>query len=502
MLTDQELLAVAVDEPVKTGQPGSFAAAFLRSVGIALVTFLIITAGISLAIRSGSLLSPRAQVVDYRVVACAERVMLAHGDVYRTALLRACEHGRAPELNEAAWSVTPFALPPYAAALLVPFGMFDFEFGRAVWFALLVCALSVTVAALAHIVRRPAFGVALVIVPTFGLVNLFYGETVLLGVAGVALGALAIQRGRPLLAAIAVVFALIEPAIGLPAFVGAFALVPQARRPLIGCAAILAILGVVTLGVAANLEYALSFIPAHEHAEIFARDQYSLTRLAYVLGASEHVASALGSLSYVVTIVLGVVVGNILGRRTEMRALFVLMPLALSMLGGPFVHDYEVTTALLAAIVLARNSVFARIAVALLSIVWGARWQHDLVPALASAAGIAGLYIDRVPLVRAAYVIAVTSALLLCNAMLPKSLERVATVVGAPQPAILGSDLASLPWEWRIRLTPASSAFDRANELEKLPLWLALICLPLALRGRKPFAAAGDRPPVRKAVVP
>ncbi len=475
-------------------------ARFSRSVGIALLTFLVVTIGISIAIRSGSLLSPRAQVVDYRVVACAERVMLAHGDIYRTGMLRDCEHARAPEADEPAWAVTPFALPPYSAALLVPFGLMNFELGRAVWFALLIVALCLTTAALAQIVRRPTLGVALVLFPTFGSINLFYGETVLFGVAGAALGALAVQRGRPSLAAIAVACALIEPAIGLPAFIGLFALVPQARRALLLCGSILAVVGVVALGLPANLEYALTFIPAHEHAEIFARDQYSLTRLTYVLGASEHIAALIGSVCYVLTIVCGVILGKLLAHRTRMSALYVLMPLALSMLGGPFVHDYEAMTALLAALVLARDSLLARVAVALLSIVWGARWQHDIVPALASAAGIAILYLDRLPLARAGYIAIVAAALLTFNAALPKSAAHTRTVVGHPQPVIRDTDLSSRPWEWRIRLTPASSAYDRANEIEKLPIWLGLIFLPFALAGKRE-ARSIERSAVRGAVV-
>lgn len=464
---------------------------FVQSFGIAVLMFLLVTAGISLVIRSGSLLSPSAEVLDYRVVACAERVVLQRGDVYRTGALRDCEHALAPEASEPAWSVTPFALPPYSAALLLPFGVLDFGLGRTIWFVTLVLALCATVAAMAQIMRRSAVGMALLLIPTFGLVNLFYGETVLLAIAAAALGALAVQRNRPILAAVAVAAALIEPAIGVPATIGLFALAPAARRTLLVCVAALAVLGVAALGLPANLEYALTFIPAHEHAEIFARDQYSLTRLAYVLGASEHVATLLGSVSYICAIALGVVAARALAQRTHVPALYVLLPVAMSNFGGPFVHEYEVVVALLAAIVLARDSPIARVAVAILTIIWGARWQHNLVPALAASTGIALLYLERMSWIRrAAYAVGVAIAVLGVNAVLPKSPVRVQTVVGVPQPAIAATDLSSLPWEWRIRLSPGLTQIDRANEIEKIPFWFALVCLPLALGTKRNHGSA------------
>jgi hypothetical protein len=94
---------------------------------------------------------------------------------------------------------------------------------------------------------------------------------------------------------------------------------------------------------------------------------------------------------------------------------------------------------------------------------------------------VALLYLERSPLARAGYVAVVSAALLGVNAALPKSPERPATVVGNPQPAIADSDLSSRPWEWRIRLAPGLSVADPANEVGKLPLWFALICLPFAL---------------------
>ncbi len=462
---------------------------FVRSLVYTFLVFACFAAVMSLAVRKVTLFTPHGQVVDFRVVACAERVVLQRGDPYRTEPLRSCEHALAPEINEPAWSVTPFALPPYSAALLLPFGLFDFSTGRAIWYVLLVLALCVASAATAEIVNKPAVAVALIIVPTLGTINLFYGETVLLAFAAVALAALALQRGRPLLAAIAAAAALIEPAVGLPAVVGLFTLRADTRRPLLVCGAILAGYGLVVLNFGVNLEYLTAFVPLHGHSEIFARDQYSLTRLAYVLGVSERLAGILGSLSYAAAIAVGVVTGRRLAEQMALPALIVLMPVAVSTLGGPFVHDYEVLAALLAAVVIARDSTVARVAVALLSIVWADRWQSNLLPAIAAAAGIAWMYVPALPRVRrVAYTVAVPLAILVMNVGMPKSPAHHDGVIGAPMPPIADTDLSSIPWEWRIRLNPRATDVDAANELQKVPFWLAVVVLPWAgIKRKKPL---------------
>jgi hypothetical protein len=158
------------------------------------------------------------------------------------------------------------------------------------------------------------------------------------------------------------------------------------------------------------------------------------------------------------------------------------MPVAVSMLGGPFVHDDELLAAMLAAVVIAKDSMVARLAVALLSVAWSEHWHHNAVPVLAAAAGVAWMYLSPLPpLRRATYAVVVSAALLCANAALPKSPAYPDGVVGTPRPPIHDTDPASVPWEWRIRLSPAATDIDLANELQKLPYWLALALLPLAL---------------------
>lgn len=456
---------------------------FFRSLGLALIAFLVV-AGLQKLAGGGASLRPSGTVLDYRVVACAERAVLHGADPYHTEPLRSCEHVLAVEKNEPAWSATPFALPPYSAALLAPFGLLPFGAGRTLWFALIVLAVCATAAALAEILDASAPAVAFVLTPTLGFLNLLYGETVPFAIAAVTLAALALQRRTPLLAAAATCLALIEPAIGLPAAVGLFLLAPAARLALLAGVGLLAAISIGTFGFARNIEYVVAFLPSHEQAELLARDQYSFTHLAYTLGAPAHIASSLGSVSYLVALTVGVFAAWRLARRLELPALIVLLPVAVSMLGGPFVHDVEITAALPAALVLARYSWFARAAVAMLAVDWGASFPHNLVVVVGASGGAAFLYLRRSsPLRRVVYTAAVAVAILGTSYALPKSPERSAAVIGTPRSPVRASDMSSVPWGWRIRLTPSMSRPDLANTLKKIPTWFALALLPLVLSG-------------------
>lgn len=460
---------------------------FWRAFGTALFGFLL-AAGFLRAVGHIDVL-PHSNVLDYRVIACGERAVLQHADPYRTEPLRSCEHGVAREQNEPAWSVTPFSLPPYSAALFLPLGALDFGTGRTLWFVLIVLATSLTAAAVAEILDVSALGVAFVLTPTVGILNLHYGETVPFALAAVVLAALALERGRPTLAAVAAGVALLEPAIGLPAVLGLILLVPAARRPLIITVGIVGALGFVAFGYARNLEYLRVFLPAHQHAELYARDQFSLTRLAFVLGAPERIASALGSVSYVVALAVGVVTARLAGGRLRMPALFVLLPLALSTLGGPFVHDVEIAVALPAAIVLGRQSWLARVAVVLLAMQWEAALRFDIVYALVAAFGATLLYVPTAALSRRiAYTLAVAAAVVVLRVALPQSPEQSQVASGQTPPGLVATSISSVAWEWRIRQTAAWHAVDAANGIRKIPTWLGLVFLPIAaskVRGRR-----------------
>jgi hypothetical protein len=250
---------------------------------------------------------------------------------------------------------------------------------------------------------------------------------------------------------------------------------------------VLAAIGIFAFGIARNLEYAFAFLPAHEHAELIASDQYSFTHLAYEFGASARVASLAGSISYAIAVVVGLV----LARRVMPRnaSPIVLLPVAASMLGGPFVHDVEIAAALPAAIVLARDSRIAQIGVVLLSVSWTQYWRFNLVPIAATALGAALLFIRSIPR-RVAYATAAFVLLTIANIAIP--LQRVEPEATATAPVhIAPTDLSSVPWEKRIE-SATSRRFDKSDPLAKLPTWLGLLLLPFGALSSRYAATSGS----------
>jgi hypothetical protein len=432
------------------------------------------------AIWSRTLMRP--DVDDFRVVYCGERaIVTAHADPYLIEPLRTCEHHAKMENDEPVWSVTPFPLPGYAAAALSPLAFLPYRIARLAWIGLLSVSFCLAVVAIAGILEVSAFAVGLVFAPTLGVLNLHYGEPVLISVAALCLAALAVHGNRPRLAAIAAAVSMIEPHVGLPAALGLFVFVPEARRALVVGAAVLAALSLITMGIGTNLEYVRGFLPAQARAELLASDQFSLSRFLYVFGVAPQTALFFGSVSYAVTTLIGLLVARALVNRSSTRALFILVPVATAMLGGPFIHDVQIAAALPAALVLAQRYWTARASVALLAISWTTPVTHLLTPALAAAAGTSFIVFRKAPFERRAlYAAVVTVGTLVLAFALPLTVPDFAPVT-QQLPAFQDSELSSVPWGWRIRLSPAWSEDSLRTALVKIPIWVGLVFIPLSL---------------------
>jgi hypothetical protein len=435
-------------------------------------------------------------VVDFRVVYCGERAAIRErADPYRVEPLRSCEHRVKSELDEPVWSVTPFPLPGYTTAALSPLGFLPFSVARVAWIALLVLSFALAAAAVATILDVSAFAVGLVFAPTLGILNLHYGEPVLVSVAAVCLAALAVHGRRPKLAALAAALAMIEPHVGLPAALGVFVFVPEARRTLAVAAAVLAAVSLVTLGLRTNLEYARGFLPAQATAELIADDQFSLAHVAYFFGAPVRTALALGSFSYAAMTLLGLWLARGFVRRSLTPALFVLVPVALAMIGGPFIHDVQIAAALPAALVLARSYWPARAGVALLALDWSPPASHLVVPAILAAVGASFIVLGApTPARRTSYVAAIAAGVLALALALPLTGPTLSYEAARATPAIASTELSSVPWGLRIAATPAWSENTLRTVLVKVPIWAGLFLIPLSLFAFDPAASRRELP--------
>ena len=429
---------------------------------------------------------------DFRVVYCGERAVLHRADPYLAEPLRSCENAVAPSDGDAPWMVTPFPLPGYAGAMLLPIGALPFNVASFAWLGALTLAFGLTAMVLAEIVGSRAWPVALVLAPTLGILNQYYGEPVDIAIAAFCIAALCLVHDRPRYAGLAAAIGMLEPHVGLPACVGLFVLVPRARTTLVALGLTLAIVSIAALGPHTNLEYLTGFLPLQAHAELYAADQYSLTRLLFLAGAAPHVAIVLGSLSYVLMVAVGVFAAWRLAALGLSRSLIVLLPVATAMFAGSFVHDVEIASALPAAIVLAPFSATARIAVSLLAMQWGFTVRGIIGLAITATIGLVAFALPHATLVRRiAYGACVVVAIAILDAaVIPLVHDRA--LRGVPGVAFEPNMLSSIPWEWSIRLTPVSIDFDPRQLFLKLPTWIALAAIPLSvleIGARKKYAA-------------
>jgi len=319
----------------------------------------------------------RALLYDYRAFACAGRIAGTAADPYRAEPLRACEHrsGLLAGRRDLARLAVPAPLPGYALAPFALLGRLPDAAGAALWVLLSLLGAALAIRSLTVLAgARVRIVWAALALPL--AVALVLGQLVPLALGALCFAALAVERGRFALAAAAVWIAMIEPHVALPALLALAIFVPRARLGL-GIGAIVAlVLSLALLGAGKNLEYLTTVLPAHAASELANEEQYSLAYLLHRLGAPDLLALRLADLWYLAALVCGLTVAQRLVARGAPRSLYVLIPVAFAVIGGPFVHIHQMVFVLPALIVVAaRVAPRARalsLAIVLLAVPWGA----------------------------------------------------------------------------------------------------------------------------------
>ena len=313
--------------------------------------------------------------VDFKAYYCAALAQRNGENPYLAQSLHACEAANVAPYYRAPDTVTvPAPYPPYALALLAPLTLLPFGTAAWLWWLLLACCIGAAAYALSRIVAQPlAVGVAALGL-SLGLTSFSAGNMMPVGCAALIAAAWALHRGKLAWGVAALAVAMLEPQIALPGAIGCFVLFPQSRIPLAATMAFFAALSVVTAGWNVTLAYVTTVVPAHALSEVSRDNQYSLATVADALGLGDASSALLGSLSYIAMTAVGVAVAVRLWRRYEEPALAVLVPPALSLLGGSFVHTAEIAAAVPAALFLATRSNAMRAwcvaAVLLLAVPW------------------------------------------------------------------------------------------------------------------------------------
>lgn len=333
--------------------------------------------------------------IDFLAFDCATRVSL-HADPYLAEPLRSCEVAALAEshVKMVPNLVVPAPLPPYAFALLAPLAFLKFRIASALWAATIVLWVSLTVVLVRKLSGAPLLVVAVALLSADAGASIFVGQIVPLVLCALCGAALALQSDRPRLAAWFSLATLLEPHVGLAVAAALFAYEPRARRPLLIGLGLVAALSLAAGGPMRTIEYFRDALPAQALNEgLEFGGQYSLSAVLAVLGVAPGIAIALGSASYALMAAAGVWLAGRAANATADRSLILLVPAALVLIGGAYVHIAQMVFALPLLFVLGRKvrrPILAFAALCLLAVPWqtvfelpghNGGWQHARVVA-------------------------------------------------------------------------------------------------------------------------
>jgi hypothetical protein len=330
----------------RLGTTGTYAALFAVSA--------LLLIGRDVARPNAPFLAPIG--LDFRAFYCSGYAIDRGADPYRVEPLRSCEHRFQPA---AGWSdalVVPSPLPGYDLAVLGALARLPYAAAKDVWYLLTLAAFLVTIAMMRRVSGLPVSIVFLAFVFVDWWESYHFGQLPILATAALCCAAAFATSRHYTAASIAAAAAMLEPHLGLPACLAMFAWLPQTRVPLAICALVMAGLSVAAVGPSLSVTYFTQILPMHAASELAATDQFSLSHLAHLAGVTDSGALALGSLCYLVMTAIGVFLARRTANTTRTIAFIVLLPPAVGLLGGPFLHALQFAAAIPAMLMLAAKA--------------------------------------------------------------------------------------------------------------------------------------------------
>jgi hypothetical protein len=325
-------------------------------------------------------------LIDLRAFYCGGSVLLHHSDPYFSSSATDCVHSikagaavmRAPH--------PPFALSFYALLALLPFKEVAVAYLVLAWLALGASAIC-----LSKLAPIPSSIAALGLVPLLGYDCVSLGQPTPFVVLFIVLSACFLNDARPAVASVFAALTLVFPQIGIPIVAALFVCRRESRVALSISVALLALVGLVVLGLEANVHFVTVSLRAAQLQTIDDSGQYSLPWFLQQVHVSYAAASLIGLIWYLAVLVAGVVWLKLYmpdGR----SALILLLPPALAALSSTYVHPQHFALALPLAMVCLcwrpRAVVPMLAGTALLLIPWNnalvatATASHDIVRAL------------------------------------------------------------------------------------------------------------------------
>lgn len=479
-----------------------------RSLGIAalLAAYLCLAGWFTLAGAAKSL--PAALVKsDFRAYYCAARVAAAGRDPYLAAPLGACEAevGAAAGLSFDPRFPDPAPLPGYVIAAFMPLASLPYLFAAALWWALILSAIGLSVVLLARLTGLPLAVAGAMIYGTELVDAILFGQLAPLVTLGLLSSAALLRRGRDGAAGFALGLTLLQPQVGLPVVLAAFLWKAGTRRSLAVTALLLGCIWLRTTGWHGAQEFADVVLPAQALGQVPLNIQYGLAWILHVGGLSDAAAVRVASLQYAVTALAAALLARRVAGRLQADDAVLFFPAAASVLGGSYIHAFQFCVALpFAALLLARAEgrlrPAAAVAAVLLALPSALIWTSGRMFVAALAAWPIAQYADAQRPAgwrRGAGILAVTAVL-----VLPGLLSAIpgTTLPAGPLSnvtALYPEAFASVRHAERIRELPEASHASWRLVAEKSAKWIPLLALVGlgfgAALPRRRKTAAGER---------
>jgi hypothetical protein len=424
---------------------------------------------------------PSALMRDFNAFYCAGAALDRGADPYRAEPLGSCERAPRPAwLNRAIPNLSaPAPLPPYALAPFAALARLPYVFAAIAWSIVILLAFLVTVAVMRRLTNLPFAAIAAAFVLGDGYAAGTLGQVAPIAVAAIALAAYFVAHDRPVAATAAVAFATIEPHLALPVALALFLWYPRARIALVLAGVTLGAISIAVGGWQLNLEYLRQVLPAHALSELANSRQLSLASVLHRIGASDALALRIGEFSYAAMLAFSLWAAPVVARRTACPALVVTLPVALTLVGGPFGHVVQVAAALPCALLLYRYVPSARVALGLAIVALSIPWVQfsslgSVLPVAAAAvtAALVATLVDRRPI---AIAITALGTLGIFEAISLLVTQRVPDASKALAAAYDPHALAQASWTLYVGFVGPwnLAAFD----LARLPTWLGLLAV-------------------------
>jgi hypothetical protein len=296
---------------------------------------------------------------DFAPFYCSGAVMLAHGDPYSSRDLASCggRRGYALAYVPPTQRFEPAPLPGYDVSLFALFALLPYRVAALLWFAVSALVLLAGVAAMSAITRAPPIVAYASIAVLGAFYDLDWGQLPPIAIGAVAVAGWCVEQRRYWSAGFVAALSLIEPNIGVPAVLAICIWLPQARLATLAATAFLAICTLPAVGTAGDALYIQRIVPLQADAEAPNAIQYSATWILHVLGMNDSLALRVGSWQYLAMVALGCAIAPRVARFSGSPAAIVYLPPALAVIGGPYVHIFQMLAVVPILLLLAERTV-------------------------------------------------------------------------------------------------------------------------------------------------